>query len=190
MAIGRDEDHTILVELGEIRPFSDVGGRHTIRMDNSAQRRQALATRLETAGLPVNRSGVQWLTAGDFTPPKAGGGLPLGKRVPVADKRGPSVDARWSSRGGNNADRLTIINGPVDLFNVTVEIPTGLEGIHLWDNDKPVKKLPAFKTFSINGSARIRAFGATGPEQFELDVFAELEDGTLFRQSVYVDASR
>lgn len=189
MAIGRDEDHTILVELGEIRPFSDVGGRHTIRMDNSAQRRQALATRLETAGLPVNRSGVQWLTAGDFTPPKAGGGLPLGKRVPAADKRGPSVDARWSSRGGNKVDRLTIINGPVDLFEVTVEIPTALEGVQLWDNDKPVKKLPAFKTFSINGIARIRALGATGPEQFELDVLAELEDGTPFRQSVYVDAS-
>jgi predicted nucleotide-binding protein len=76
MALGRNEERTILVELGDVRPFSDVGGRHVLRMDNSPQKRQALASRLETAKAAVDRIGSQWLTAGDFTPPRPGGGLP------------------------------------------------------------------------------------------------------------------
>ena len=66
MAIGRSEDRTVLVELGKLRPFSDIGGRHTIRLDNSSQRRQELAQRLQIAGCPVNTDGTDWHTAGDF----------------------------------------------------------------------------------------------------------------------------
>ena len=66
MAMGRNADRTILVELGSLRPFSDVAGLHVIRMDNHSQRRQELAQRLESAGCPVNLDGVDWHTAGDF----------------------------------------------------------------------------------------------------------------------------
>ena len=66
MAMGRNADRTILVELGSLRPFSDVAGLHVIRMDNRSQRRQELAQRLESAGCPVNLDGVDWHTAGDF----------------------------------------------------------------------------------------------------------------------------
>ena len=66
MAMGRSEDRTVLVELGTLRPFTDIGGRHTIRLDNTTQRRQELAQRLEAAGCPVNREGTDWHTAGDF----------------------------------------------------------------------------------------------------------------------------
>ena len=66
MAMGRWGDRTVLVELGALRPFSDVAGRHTIRLDGSSQRRQELAQRLEAAGCPVNREGIDWHTAGDF----------------------------------------------------------------------------------------------------------------------------
>lgn len=190
MAMGRDEDRTILVELGDIRPFSDVGGRHAVRMDNSAQKRQALASRLETAGCPVDRTGSQWLTVGEFTPPRPGAGLALGKRIPGVDRRGPRVDAQWTSRGGNKIDRLTISNGPIELYEVRVEIPEDLVGVQLWDDTVPVKKLPPFKTFSINAATNARFFNASGPDQFELDVVAQLEDGTPFRQSVYIDSSR
>lgn len=66
MAFGRSPRKTILVEMGELRPFSNIFGRHVIRMNNSSQRRQQLAQRLESAGCPVNMSGTDWHTAGDF----------------------------------------------------------------------------------------------------------------------------
>ena len=66
MAMSRSEDRTILVEIGVLRPFSDVAGRHVIRFDGSTPRRQELAQRLEIAGCPVNWSGTSWHSAGDF----------------------------------------------------------------------------------------------------------------------------
>ena len=66
MAMGRSPDRTVLVELGLLRPFSDIAGRHTIKLDDSTQRRQQLANRLQTAKCRVNLSGTDWHTAGDF----------------------------------------------------------------------------------------------------------------------------
>lgn len=66
MAMARSQDRTVLVELGSLRPFSDVAGRHAIRLDNSSQRRQDLAMRLRDAGCPVKLTGTDWHTAGDF----------------------------------------------------------------------------------------------------------------------------
>ena len=66
MAMGRHPERTIIVELGELRPFSDVSGLHVIRLNDSSQRRQELAQRLKTAGCPVNLEGTRWHTAGDF----------------------------------------------------------------------------------------------------------------------------
>ncbi|MDE0087814.1 MAG: nucleotide-binding protein, partial [Candidatus Poribacteria bacterium] len=60
MALGRDPNRTVLVEIGRLRPFSDIAGRHTIRLDNSTEKRQALAMRLQTAGCPVNLDGIDW----------------------------------------------------------------------------------------------------------------------------------
>jgi predicted nucleotide-binding protein len=69
MAMGRDESRTVLVEFGACRPFSDIGGRHTLRLNGTTQRRQELAQRLESAGAAVSMTGTDWHTAGDFTPP-------------------------------------------------------------------------------------------------------------------------
>ena len=66
MAMARDQDRTVLVELGTLRWFSDIGGRHTVRLDDTSQRRQDLAQRLAAAGCPVNLVGTDWHTAGDF----------------------------------------------------------------------------------------------------------------------------
>ena len=69
MAIGRNENRVVLVEFGAVRPFSDVGGRHVLRLNNSTERRQELGQRLEAAGAAVTMTGTDWHTAGDFTPP-------------------------------------------------------------------------------------------------------------------------
>ena len=67
MAFGRYAHRTILVEIGQLRPFSDVVGRHTIRFDNSSERRNELAQRLKNAGCPVNTERIDWLSAGNFS---------------------------------------------------------------------------------------------------------------------------
>jgi predicted nucleotide-binding protein len=70
MAFGRFPTRSVIVEIGNLRPFSDVGGRHTIHLDNSTQRRQEFAMRLRHAGCPAkieDRTG--WHNAGDFAPP-------------------------------------------------------------------------------------------------------------------------
>jgi len=64
LALGREPDRTILVEIGKLRPISDLAGRHLIRLDNSVAKRQALATRLKEAGCSVNLDGIDWHTAG------------------------------------------------------------------------------------------------------------------------------
>ncbi|MGH2967158.1 MAG: TIR domain-containing protein [Solirubrobacterales bacterium] len=66
MAMAWDEDRTVLVELGRCRPFSDLGGRHVVRLDNTSQRRHELMQRLLSAGLAVDATGTDWHTAGSF----------------------------------------------------------------------------------------------------------------------------
>lgn len=42
MAMGHSSDRTVLVELGTVRPFNDVAGRHAIRMTNEPEQRNEL----------------------------------------------------------------------------------------------------------------------------------------------------
>ncbi|MDE2891566.1 MAG: nucleotide-binding protein [Chloroflexota bacterium] len=69
MAMGRDPDRTVLVEIGKLRPFSDISGLHILRFDDSSQVRQELAQRLEDAGCQVDVEGTHWHTAGNFDIP-------------------------------------------------------------------------------------------------------------------------
>ncbi len=66
MAIGHNPDRTVIIELGTLRPFSDIAGRHTVRLSNDSVARHELAQRLETAGCAVDLSGKDWHTDGDF----------------------------------------------------------------------------------------------------------------------------
>jgi hypothetical protein len=66
MAMGRDERRTVVVQVGNLRPFSDVGGRHVVRLNNSGPKRQELADRLKTAGCIVDLSGTDWHSTGSF----------------------------------------------------------------------------------------------------------------------------
>jgi predicted nucleotide-binding protein len=63
MAFGRDPNSTVLVQLGDVRPFSDVAGRHVVHLSNAPTTRQELATKLANAGCNVNTSGSDWLDA-------------------------------------------------------------------------------------------------------------------------------
>lgn len=65
-ALGRER--TVIVEIGKVKSFSDAAGRHVVRYDGSAARRHTLAERLRLAGLSVDTTGQDWLTAGDVGP--------------------------------------------------------------------------------------------------------------------------
>ena len=66
MAFGRHPDRTIMVEIGPLRPFSDVTGRHALRVSGAAKNRLELRNRLKTANCAVKEDGSDWLSAGDF----------------------------------------------------------------------------------------------------------------------------
>jgi predicted nucleotide-binding protein len=79
MAFSSHPDRTVLVQVGNLRPFSDTAGRHVVHMSPDPAKRQELATKLENAGCDVDTSGTDWLTAGDFTDPEA--------RIPIRPDR-------------------------------------------------------------------------------------------------------
>jgi predicted nucleotide-binding protein len=66
MALASHPDRTVLVQVGEVRPFSDIGGRHIIQLDNTVRQRHAIAQRLRTVGCTVDVSGTDWHTTGHF----------------------------------------------------------------------------------------------------------------------------
>ena len=126
MAFSSHPKRTILVELGNSRPFSDVAGRHTIRMNDSIETRRSLISRLRTAGCSVDLAGDSWKTAGDF-----GGALVLagdGEREPAQDgipdvviPRFALVPAIVSPELNGSPVTLEVQNyGPSDEFEATV----------------------------------------------------------------------
>lgn len=66
MAFGKNRNSTVIVQLGDMRPFSDIGGRHVLHLNNSSESRAEFATKLANAGCNVDTSGTDWLSVGDF----------------------------------------------------------------------------------------------------------------------------
>lgn len=66
MAFGKNPNSTVLVKLGDVRPFSDIAGRHVVHLSNQTTSRQELAIKLANAGCNVDTSGTDWLSVGDF----------------------------------------------------------------------------------------------------------------------------
>ena len=67
MAFGRKPDRTLLIEVGKVKAFSDIAGRHVVRLSNDADKRIDISERLRTAGCKVSTEGKDWLTVGDFS---------------------------------------------------------------------------------------------------------------------------
>lgn len=66
LALGRHPEKTLLVQVGKVRGFSDIAGRHLARLTNDAARRNDVANRLERIGCLINRRGDDWMSEGDF----------------------------------------------------------------------------------------------------------------------------
>ncbi len=173
MAFGRNPRRTILVELGDLRPFSDVGGRRAVRMDNSPEKRMELARRLGTAGCQVDTSGTDWLSEGDLRPPAPpGGGLPLGKRLPTDRSAGVRLGARYVDRGKRSVLQITN-HSSVDVYDLNFELPEEAGGSFHVHADLPLKKLPPGATASFPA---IRFMG-DGADHFEITITGRTPDG-------------
>lgn len=146
---GWNSDRTVIVELGQVKSFSDIRGRHVVRLDNSVARRQDLANRLRTAGCALKLTGTDWHEAGDLTPPaQPRGGLPLGRKLPSSRASGlPRLEARLRSNGGNRMDEVVITNhGPGDVYDLNIAGPETSGLIVRREDGFPVPKLPAGKS--------------------------------------------
>jgi len=186
IAMGRDENRTVLVELGHVKSFSDIHGRHVIRLDNSTQKRQDLANRLKTAGCAVILTGTDWHNAGDLTPPTPpGGGLPLGRKLPSSQASGlPRLDARYVDHGGNKMGEVVLTNhGPGDVYNL--EVKADDDDIFIRDaTEFPVPRLPAGKSVSVLRYAptlgsRIRSY-------FTITITGKTADGAPINVNEFV----
>lgn len=66
MAFAAQAKRTVIVVLGDQSLPSDLDGRNYVRLDGTAKPLGEIATRLETAGCPVDRSGTEWLDPARF----------------------------------------------------------------------------------------------------------------------------
>lgn len=88
MAFGKNPDRTLLIEVGEVKPFSDMAGRFTVRLTNAADKRKDVAERLKTAGCSVDLSGTDWLRTGDFL-------VERGEVRPVSEDASQEPSIKW-----------------------------------------------------------------------------------------------
>lgn len=192
MAMGRNDQRTIIVEFGQVKPFSDIHGRHLVRLDTSVERRQQLATRLRTAGCAVKLDGTDWHTAGDLTPPAApGGGLPLGRKLPSSSASGlPRLTARLQERGGRNLADIVVTNhGPGDVLDLDAH-PTATDDrrLHREGSELPVPLLPAGKSVVVM-KRMSGSFGSADKSYFTIELTGRTADGTPIQQSEFVSGA-
>jgi predicted nucleotide-binding protein len=95
MAFGKDPNSTVLVQIGEVRQFSDVGGRHVVHFSNQPTNRQEFVTKLANAGCNVDTTGSDWLSVGDFVEEPSHHALQRSSRVRRSSK---NAKARRAAR--------------------------------------------------------------------------------------------
>jgi len=66
MAVSSHPESTVLVQVGNVKPFTDIGGVHITHLDNTPEKRNELITKLRNAGCAVDLSGTEWITDGNF----------------------------------------------------------------------------------------------------------------------------
>lgn len=184
MAMGKDSERTILVEMGETRQFTDIAGRHSIRIDNSESRRKDLAQRLHDAGCPVDLSGDDWMASGDFSPPSQV------SQAEVVAFLGADSDISAEDRvkvkhtSGHNGGLMEISNGhsfPIRILDL--DLPPEVEGLRFVGHWLPDIDLPPGESITLH-TVRI---SAPCPNQFYAQVRFRDQKGKELEESVYIN---
>ncbi len=66
MAYAHSADHTVIVQVGNVRPFTDIAGHHILRLTDAPEDRTEFVARLRSAGCEVDDGGRDWMSAGSF----------------------------------------------------------------------------------------------------------------------------
>ena len=66
MAIGRGQRRAVLIQVGRLRKWSDIRGRHITFLDDSPEKRHELVAKLKIAGYDVDTTGQDWLSTVHF----------------------------------------------------------------------------------------------------------------------------
>ncbi|MEU3002377.1 nucleotide-binding protein [Streptomyces sp. NPDC006995] len=191
MAMGRHEDRTIIVELGQVKVFSDIHGRHVVRLDNSLKKRQELATRLQTAGCSARTNGTDWHDAGNLTPPvPPGGGLPMGRKLPSSQAPGtPRLKARYIDNGRGKIDAVEITNhGPGDVYDLNVDADAKVGLVMRNADEFPVPKLPEGKSVRV-GRVSSDSLASSSNSYFNITITAKTADGTPIEIDEFVSGA-
>jgi hypothetical protein len=68
LALGRHPEKTLLVQVGRLRGFTDIVGKHIPKLSNDVSSRNDVANRLrKIVGNAVDTTGDDWRAAGDFS---------------------------------------------------------------------------------------------------------------------------
>jgi predicted nucleotide-binding protein len=201
MAFGAHPNRTIIVEVGRLRPISDLAGRNVVRLSTTKAPLKALADRLEAAGCPVDRSNDEWLDTSRFAevaairrhsaPPASQSGthLKAGTILPrTTPKAAPPLLAAQLYSRGRDGYLLEVVNrGGVVLRNIEWQIPEDVPNWHFLTS-----VLPEYPLECLDPREHVRVpavISMGGPVYIDLVMKATTEDGTPYettnRLSVY-----
>lgn len=102
LALGAYPDKTVIVQVGKVRPISDLAGMDIVMLSDVISRND-LANRLAKIGCPVSKVGNDWMTVGVFkaTEPKIEG-LP---QIRPRETKAASFGRRTTPPFGASLDR-------------------------------------------------------------------------------------
>jgi predicted nucleotide-binding protein len=66
MAMSSHPEQTVMTQIGDVKPFTDIGGIHITHLNNSIETRRELVTKLINANCQVDMDNDKWRDAGNF----------------------------------------------------------------------------------------------------------------------------
>ncbi len=156
MAFGTHPDRTLLIEVGQVKAFSDVAGRHVVRLSNSPEGRNDIAERLRTAGCDVSTSGSDWLKIGDFSVKrkKANESIGYAQRDLTEGDIIALLDDWWPKSGESVPDNVKVNFSEVDRL---LSLPSGSTKKHITQ----VASRKGFKSVSSSNVVAIFKYDVT-----------------------------